>query len=261
MKKLNHYIKDFIFRIWYWYISLKDKQAEVTFMNYGYDEPGLKLELSGEEETNRYSIQLYNHMMREIKTDQKKILEIGSGRGGGLSYLNKHYHFESALGVDLNQKAVDFCNNFYPMNGISFRQGNAQALDFASDSYDIILNVESSHRYTDIKAFFNEVYRVLKPGGYFLITDFRYNSEMDELKKEIREAGLIFITEKSITTNVVRALEMDNGRRIHLVKKLVPSIIQSIALNFAGAVGTDTYNNFKTGRYEYFSYILQKKQE
>jgi ubiquinone/menaquinone biosynthesis C-methylase UbiE len=260
MKKLNHQIKDFIFRIWYWYISLKDKQAEVTFMNYGYDEPGLKLELSGKEETNRYSIQLYNHMMKEINTDRKKILEIGSGRGGGLFFLKKQYNFESVLGVDLNQRAVDFCNKYYHGNGIGFKQGNAHDLEFESESFDIILNVESSHRYTNSKAFFNEVYRVLKPGGYFLITDFRYDTEMDELKKEIQETGLIFITEKSITTNVVRALEMDNDRKIHLVKKLVPSIIQNIALNFAGAVGSDTYNMFKTGKYEYFSFILQKKQ-
>lgn len=51
-------------------------------------------------------------------------------------------------------------------------------MPFSSQSFDIILNVESSHLYTNINEFLNEVYRVLKPNGYFCWSDLRQKNEV-----------------------------------------------------------------------------------
>jgi len=67
------------------------------------------------------------------------------------------------------------------------------------------------------------------------------------------------IKEEIITHKVVKALELDDNRKRELVKKLVPGFICKIALNFAGTIGSETYNQFDTGKYEYYSYILKKE--
>lgn len=251
-------LREWLFRIWYWYVSNIDKNAEVLFMNYGYSSPDQDLQLDDKDEPNRYSIQLYHHLAAVIDLNGKSLLEIGSGRGGGLSFLANNFPLAKALGVDLNQRAANFCNKHYKIDGLSFMQGDAQNLDIEDNSFDAVLNVESSHRYPDMDAFLAQVKRILKPGGHFLFTDFRYDYEMDELKKQLENTGFTLVKEELITPKVVKALELDDERRRKLIKKLAPRILHKIALNFAGTVGSETYNYFADRKYEYFSYVFQK---
>ena len=106
-----------------------------------------------------------------------KILEVGSGRGGGLNYIQTYLHPESTIGIDYSQSQVDFCRQIYKSPKISFHQGDSEHLDqvqgLAESSFDEVLNVESSHCYGNFEQFCDQVYKALKPEGYFVITDFR----------------------------------------------------------------------------------------
>lgn len=250
--------RETLFRIWYWYVSKVDKNAEVLFMNYGFSENDSEVNLDDKNEANRYSIQLYHHLAVETEIKDKDIVEIGCGRGGGLSYITNTFSPSSAKGVDLNQRAVDFGNQYYNNTKMSFEQGDAQNLSLEDNAYDVVFNVESSHRYPDMKAFLNEVSRVLRPDGHFLYTDFRYDYEMEDLKKELKNSGLTIIKERMITKEVVASLQKDDARRRELIKKLAPKFLHKIALNFAGTVGSETYNQFDSGKYVYYSYVLKK---
>jgi ubiquinone/menaquinone biosynthesis C-methylase UbiE len=251
--------REMIFRLWYWYISNIDKDAEVIFMNFGYTSPDHKPGLKPEDEKNRYSIQLYHLLASSIDLKDKSLLEVGCGRGGGLSYIVKYFSLKSALGIDLNKRATRFSQKHYQLGGLNFRQGNAQSLDIENSSFDVVINVESSHRYPDMNAFLGEVKRILKPGGHFLFTDFRYDHEMEELNQLLANTGLHIELHRNITSNVVMALEADNDRRLRLVKKLAPKLLHKHGFNFAGAVGSETYTYFSSGKYEYFYYILRKE--
>ncbi len=254
-------IREWLFNVWYWYVSNIDKNAEIIFMNYGYSSPDQKVDLDPKDEPNRYSIQLYHQLAAAVDLKDKSILEIGSGRGGGLSFIAKNFPLKSALGVDLNHRAANFCNKFYKIDGLSFKQGDAQNLDIADKSFDVVLNVESSHRYPDMPAFLGQVKRILKLGGYFLYTDFRYDYEMEGLKKELANTNLTLIKEEIMTAKVLEALNKDDERKRKLVKKLAPRFLWNIALNFAGTKGSETYNQFESRKYEYYTYIFQKNME
>ena len=254
--KIN--IREYMFRAWYWYVNNRDKNAEILFMNYGYSDDNQQVNLKSEDENNRYSIQLYHHLITEVDIENKDILEVGCGRGGGLAYIVKNFKPSTAKGIDLDKGAVKFCNKHYPLKGLSFTKGDAQNLPVEDNSYDVIINVESSHRYPEFHLFLNEVKRILRSGGYFLYADFRYDWEMNELIKQIEQSGFKIIKEQIITRKIVKALELDDKRRRELVKKLVPGFISKMALNFAGTVGSETYNQFDSGKYEYYSYILRK---
>lgn len=250
--------RESMFRMWYWYVSKIDKNAEILFMNYGYNDPNMSVPIEKHNENNRYPIQLYHHLACEADLKNKDIVEVGSGRGGGLSYITRTFSPATAKGVDLNKKAVSFCNKHYRMNELSFVQGDAQCLDLERESCDVVFNVESSHRYPNMSAFLGEVSRILRPNGYFLFTDFRYNHEMEDMKKELEKSGLTILKERIINREVVAALEQDDERRRKLVKKMAPKFLHKIALNFAGTVGSETYNQFHSQKYVYFSYVLKK---
>jgi SAM-dependent methyltransferase len=254
-------LREKMFRAWYWYVNRVDKNAEVLFMNFGHNDSNKRIPLKEENEPNRYSIQLYHHLACEIDINNKDIVEIGCGRGGGLSYITSEFKPASAKGIDLDKRAINFCSNYYKLNGLSFIQGDAQNLSLGENTCDVVINVESSHRYPDMMAFLGEVSRILRSDGYFLFTDFRYDFEIEGMKKELERSGLTVVKESIINNEVVAALELDDMRKRRLVKKLTPKILHKTALNFAGAVGSETYKQFSSGKYVYFSYVLKKVSE
>lgn len=251
-------IMKFIFRLLYWYISTVDKTGEILFLNWGYDEKGEQIPLGKKDEPNRYPIQLYHNLVKDFELSGKHIVEVGCGRGGGLSYITRTFAPASALGIDLEKKAADFGNNFYNIKGMRFLQGDAQNLPLKDESCDIVINVESSHRYPEMAKFLSHVYRILKPGGYFLITDFRKAEEMPAFWKLIKAFDFTLIAQKKINDQVVRSLSKDGDRRVDLVNRYVPAMLKKPLYNFAGVKDTQTYKLIQTGELEYFMLAMKK---
>ncbi|MBI5917707.1 MAG: class I SAM-dependent methyltransferase [Bacteroidetes bacterium] len=251
-------LKDVFFRIWYWYISTVDKKAEVTFMNYGYSRDNHQIKLDEKDEKDRYSIQLYDFIARSVAIQGKEILEVGCGRGGGLSYINRYLSPNLATGLDLSKKAIEFCKKHYSKERIKFIQGNAHSLNFQDNIFDVVINVESSHRYAEIDKFLSEVYRVLKPGGFFIFTDFRHKNELEKLNAQLENSDFNLVKNELITPHVLEALKLSSPERENLVHKLIPKFLHNSGKNFAATEGSDTYNKFAARELEYLFYILMK---
>ena len=252
-------LRNIFFRIWYRYINTVDKNAEIIFMNYGYSNNMNKIRLDENDEKNRYSIQLYNFVATEIDIKGKDILEVGCFRGGGLSYINRYLSPSSVTGIDLNKKAIEFCKKHYSNERIKFLQANAQRFNFQDNAFDVVINIESSHRYSQTDRFLNEVvYRVLKPGGIFLFADFRHMSELEKLNKQLENSNFIISKDKKITANVLEALILSTIEKENLINKLMPKILRGFGKKFAATHGTPTYNKFSTQKFEYLFYVLMK---
>lgn len=251
-------LKNIFFKFWYWYLSSIDKNTEVIFMNYGYSKDNCKIELSETDEKNRYSIQLYHFVSTAVDIKGKTILEVGCGRGGGLSYINRYLSPQSVTGVDLNKKAINFCCANYSTERIRFLQSNAQKLNFLKDSFEVVINIESAHRYTQVEIFINEVFRVLKPGGFLLFADFGNKIEIEKLNTLFRMSNFEILKFENITAHVVEALELSTPGREELIKKILPRLLQNLGRNFAATEGSETYNSFLTKKYEYVFYVMRK---
>ena len=247
-----------VFRALYRHLDKWDKHHQLVFMNFGYSDPLESVPLDEMDEKNRYSVQLYHHMANMTDLKNKDIVEIGSGRGGGLAYIARKYLPASATGIDLEKSVVAFSNKFHHWPNLTFITGNAQNLPLGDNSCDVLLNVESSHRYSSVKAFFREVIRVLRPEGYFLFTDFRDSYKWPELMKLINESGFKVIEERDISSNILHSLELDSERRASLVNRYAPKILQKAILNFTGSKGTATYDYFLKGKFVYKSFKIQK---
>ena len=249
--------------LWQWWhrkMNKYDSDNAANFMNYGYESLNgeTRLELKDEDEVNRYCIQLYDHVVNKAELEGKKVLEVGCGRGGGASYISRYYKPEIYIGMDISESSIKFCNEHYNVDNLSFIHGVAESIPYEDNSFDLIVNVESARVYSDIRAFFNEVYRVLRPGGKLLLADMIYPHELENFNKRIDNAGFKRNSEKNISSNVVAGLDKDSERREYLIDKKIPKFLRKSFKTFAGTVGTSRYNNFANGTFQYWSYVLEK---
>lgn len=241
-------------------IAALARDADLVFMNYGYaplngDRP---LALREEDEANRFAIQLYHHVAGAVDLQGKTVLEVGSGRGGGASYVVRYLEPGSLTGVDRCEEAVEFCGRRHPVPGLAFRHGDAEALPFADGSFDAVINVESSHGYGSLPRFLAEVRRVLRPGGHFLYTDHRGDHEIDGWRGQLMASGLRMVREEEISANVVRALELDDERKRALIEHRCPRWLRKSIHEFAATRGSAAYERFRSGKTRYYSFVFRK---
>lgn len=69
------------------------------------------------------------------------------------------------------------------------KEGGADALPFADNSFDIVVSTGSIHHWKDPEAGLNEIYRILSPGGYALIYDIVSDTPRAVLQDAKRQFG------------------------------------------------------------------------
>lgn len=238
--------------------------SDWRFMNYGYvfnddaNSDSKRLQLDSEDEDDRYCIQMYHNTANVKDLAGLKVLEVGSGRGGGVWYMMKYLNPSSVVGVDISKEAIQFCNENYSLDGLSFMEGDAENLSFDNESFDVIINVESSMHYGSIDKFLKEVKRILKPGGMFSIADIRSKRTLPILEDHIKNSGMTIIKETDISSNVVKAIELGNELKLKLINKNISPPLSIFFKKFAGVEGSNVHQDLISGNRFYKHYVLIK---
>lgn len=107
----------------------------------------------------------FDRLLKNTKTGNKQIqiLDIGCGSGANL-FLLKDYGDVS--GIDISELAID-CARKRGLTNLTV--GSAENLPYKDNYFDFVISVQvfCNIPESDSKAW-KEVYRVLKPGGYFI---------------------------------------------------------------------------------------------
>jgi ubiquinone/menaquinone biosynthesis C-methylase UbiE len=141
--------------------------------------------------TGEFETEAYDMMMRSlrdkgwletnylIKSDITSglALEIGPGPGYlGLEWL-KHTENTRLNGMDISNDMLNLARKNAEEYGLSHRteyfQGNASSLPFMDNYFDAAFTNGSLHEWEHPDKIMNEIFRVLKPGGKYVITDLR----------------------------------------------------------------------------------------
>ena len=113
------------------------------------------------------------------------ILDIGCGGGANIQRMLDMFPNSMVTGLDVSHYALDMTRNVNEGAINSGRcfvvGGNAGQMPLPKESFDLATAFETVYYWSGITACFTEVYRVLKPGGTFLIAN-----ELDGLTESDR---------------------------------------------------------------------------
>lgn len=125
------------------------------------------------KERRQAQIDLIEELLRWANVQQaEQILDVGCGIGGSSLYLADKFN-ASATGITLSPVQADRAVERAKAAGLSkqttFQVADALAMPFPDQSFDFVWSLESGEHMPDKRKFMQECYRVLKPGGKFLM--------------------------------------------------------------------------------------------
>jgi tocopherol O-methyltransferase len=138
-------------------------------MHHGYYGP------TGKEKKDRRQAQidLIEELLKWSGIEQaKEILDVGCGIGGSSLYLAQKFNAR-AVGITLSpvqaSRATERAQEAGLASEVQFQVADALDMPFADDTFDFVWSMESGEHMPDKAKFLHECYRVLKPGGTFLM--------------------------------------------------------------------------------------------
>lgn len=244
-------------RLLYNRLSRSWRDDDWRFMNYGFLPDGAPFALAPEDEPERASIGLYQQAMDGLPVAGARVLEVGSGRGGGARYVARYFAPSTVTGLDYSADTVRLARSLNSdASNLAFEVGDAESLPFADGAFDIVVNIESSHCYGDMPRFAREVARVLAPGGWFTFADMRGRAAIAALEAQLLESGLDCVAKRDISPGVVAALDAAEERKQARIRRV--RILRHFITEFAGSRGTLLYNGLRNGDVVYVAHRYRK---
>lgn len=124
-------------------------------------------------------------------TEGDVVLDLGSGAGNDV-FVARSLAGESGkvIGVDMTEEMIARAKQNQAKLGyenLDFRLGDIETLPVNSEEVDIVISNCVLNLVPDKRKAFQEIYRVLKPGGHFCISDIVLQGELPEKLKSLAE--------------------------------------------------------------------------
>lgn len=143
---------------------------DVYEMHYGYWDKNTKNHSDSLLRMNRF----LSEKMRIRRND--RILDAGCGVGAVSIWLAKNYNDIKIVGINISKMQVEkaslFAKEFKISDRVDFQERDYLNTGFEDNSFDIVFAMESVCHAEDKKNFIKESYRILKPGGRLVLSDY-----------------------------------------------------------------------------------------
>jgi len=141
------------------------------------------------KDINRHKI-VAKQLVEEIPANGS-VLEIAPGPGYFCIELAKLGDFQ-IMGLDISKSFVEIARRNAAKEAlkIDFREGNASAMPFASETFDFTFCQAAFKNFSEPVKAISEMYRVLKSGGVAVIADMRNDASADDIQREIQGMNL-----------------------------------------------------------------------
>jgi 27-O-demethylrifamycin SV methyltransferase len=109
-----------------------------------------------------------------------KVLDVGCGTGRPASVLAEKFGCE-VVGISPSVECIENAQKLVTgdlSSSLSFEIGDAQRMRFEDNTFDVAWVMESSHLILDKNKLFEEIFRVLKPGGQLVLCDISMQKEL-----------------------------------------------------------------------------------
>ena len=112
----------------------------------------------------------YNEVLDIQPRFYGNILEAGVGQGVVLKNIQRRGggNIKSLTGIDLSDRLIAMAKNLVPEANIF--KADIEQMPFPKDSFDFVVAVDTFQYLLDFDKALQEIYRVLRPGGKFIVT-------------------------------------------------------------------------------------------
>jgi arsenite methyltransferase len=182
------------------------------------------------------------------------VIDLGSGAGNDC-FIARHETGETGkvIGIDFTPAMIEKARanaEARGFNNVEFRQGDIEHMPVTSNSADVIVSNCVLNLVPNKHGVFSEIYRVLKPGGHFSISDVVLVGALPEgLRKDAEMyAGCVAgAIQKEVYMELIHATGFQN---INIQKEKPIIIPDDILSNYLSAA---EINDFKSGNTGIFS--------
>ena len=122
------------------------------------------------------------------------VVDLGSGAGNDVFVARSIVGGEGrVIGIDMTGEMISKAeqnNQKMGFENVEFRLGDIENMPVDTDSVDVVVSNCVLNLVPDKKRAFEEIYRILKPGGHFCISDIVTNGELPD---EIRKSAELYV--------------------------------------------------------------------
>ena len=171
-----------------WSLIVKLLSVDRTFcIHHGLYERGVYGHVKAVQNMNEY----VGRLIGLDEVDQGGlVLDAGCGIGGATVFLAEKYPAVRFTGITFGSEQVKVAEDLAQVRGVAgttkFVYGDFCATGFPLDQFDAVFLIESAVYASDKRGLFREMYRVLKPGGVFVVVDvFRTNRPLSPVLETV----------------------------------------------------------------------------
>lgn len=185
-----------------------------------------------------------------IKTGDS-VLDLGSGAG------NDCFVARSIVGEKGKVTGLDFTEEMIRkaklnagktgFNNIEFIFGDIENMPLSENTYDVVLSNCVLNLVPDKQKAFSEIYRVLKPGGHFCISDVVLSGELPEKVKSAAELYAGCVAGASQKTDYLKLIQNTGFSQVNIHKEKIISIPDNVLLKYIPAEELNELKSKGTG--------------
>lgn len=178
------------------------------------------------------------------------VLDLGSGAGNDVFIArNKVGESGKVIGVDFTEAMVKKANenkNKLGFQNVEFILGDIEELPVASKSVDVVISNCAMNLVPDKNKAFQEIYRVLKSGGHFSISDIVLNADLPKgiLNAAEMYAGCVSGALKK--NEYIKVIENAGFRDLQIRKEHEINLPDSLLLQFINKKELEEYKKKKS---------------
>ncbi len=179
------------------------------------------------------------------------VIDLGSGAGNDCFVARHETGAEGkVIGIDFTPIMIEKARinaEKLGYNNVEFREGDIDAMPVSKDAADVIVSNCVLNLVPDKQKVISEIYRVLKPGGHFSISDIVLVGDLPNALKEDAEMYAGCVAGAIQKTEYLSLIENVGFKGVKIQKEKPITIPEDILIKYLSEEEANAFNNGGTG--------------
>jgi len=177
------------------------------------------------------------------------VIDLGSGAGNDCFIARSAVGEKGkVIGIDFTEKMIEKARanaDKLGFNNVEFRQGDIEQMPVAGNTADVVVSNCVLNLVPNKPAVFKEIFRVLKPGAHFSISDIVLDGQLPEKWKAIAELYAGCVSGAIQQSDYLNHIQEAGFKNIKLQKEKLITIPEEILKNY---LNEEEIIEYKTGK-------------